>query len=192
MKVVAFVGSPRNAGNTELLTRIALEIIAESGIETELIRLFNFDIQPCTDCGVCELGETCSIDDDLISLYIKAKEANAIILASPVYFSSVTGKMKSFMERAGYISYRNGYTFSRKVGGPLTVAARNGGNFTNAQLLLWFMILGFVIPGSTNWNCAFGNEIGDIWSDNKGILTVCDFAENLAWLVKNLASRNSP
>lgn len=187
MKVVAFVGSPRVGGNTELVTGEALKIIEEAGVETELVRLADKDIQPCTDCELCESGETCPIDDDLLPLYFKAKEAEGIILASPVYFSSASAKMKAFMDRAGLISYNNGYTFRRKVGGPLTVAGRNGGNYTNSQLLLWFMILGMIVPGSTDWNCAFGNEIGEIWEDKEGIQTIQRFAENLAWLVKKLA-----
>ncbi len=187
MKVIAFVGSPREEGNTVLATREALEVIAQSGIETELVRLAEKDIRPCTGCEACASGETCSINDDLLPLYFKAKEADAIILATPVYFSSASAQLKAFMDRAGYISFQNGYTFRRKAGGPLTVAGRNGGNFTNAQLLLWFMILGMVVPGSIDWNCAFGNAIGEIRRDEDGLKTIRSFAENLAWLVKKLA-----
>ena len=115
------------------------------------------------------------------------RETDGIILASPVYFSSVSANLKAFMDRAGLVSYNNGYTFRRKAGGPLTVAGRNGGNYTNSQLLLWFMILGMIVPGSTDWNCVFGNKIGDIWEDKRGVETIRRFAENLARLVRKLA-----
>ena len=69
-------------------------------------------------------------------------------MASPVYFGSVTAPMKAFMDRAGYIAYQNDSAFKRKAGGALTVAGRSGGNYTNTQLLLWFMILGMVVPGA--------------------------------------------
>jgi hypothetical protein len=49
------------------------------------------------------------------------------------------------------------------------------------------MILGMIVPGSTDWNTAFGNAMGEIWEDTSGIETVRTFAENLAWLVKKLA-----
>ncbi len=187
MRAVAFVGSPRVEGNTELLTNMVLEIMAAGGVETELVRLAGREILPCIACGGCTLEEACPLDDGLLPLYHKAKAADAIILASPVYFSSVSGKMKAFMDRVGYISYENGYTLKRKVGGPLAVAGRNGGNFTNSQLLLWFMILGMVVPGSTDWNCAFGNEIGEVWDDREGVNNIRVFAENLVWLMKKLA-----
>ena len=186
MKVVGIVGSPRIGGNTEQLTQEALRIIGEKGIDTELVRLAEKTILPCTGCDACESEETCPLDDDLLPLYHRLREANGIILASPVYFGSATPQLKAFMDRAGYISYNNGYTFARKAGGPLVVAGRNGGNFTNAQLILWFMILGMIVPGSNDWNSAFGSEPGDIWEDTSGIDTVRVFAQNLAWLVTKL------
>ncbi|MGB3906357.1 MAG: flavodoxin family protein [Anaerolineae bacterium] len=186
MKVVGIVGSPRIGGNTEQLTQEALRIIGEKGIDTELVQLAEQSILPCTSCGACESEEICPLDDDLLPLYHRLKEANGIILASPVYFGSATPQLKAFMDRAGYISYNNGYTFARKAGGPLVVAGRNGGNFTNAQLILWFMILGMIVPGSNDWNSAFGTEPGEIWEDTSGIDTARVFAENLAWLVTKL------
>lgn len=187
MNVVGIVGSPRIGGNTEQLTEEALRIVREQGIESELVRLAEKKILPCTVCGACENEETCPLDDDLLPLYHRLKEADGIILASPVFFSSATPELKAFMDRAGYISYNHGYTLARKAGGPLVVAGRNGGNFTNTQLILWFLFLGMVVPGSNDWNTAFGSAPGDIWKDHSGIENVRKFATNLAWLVKKLA-----
>ncbi len=117
MKVVGIVGSPRRGGNTEQLTQEALRIIEEEGIDTELVRLAERSILPCTSCGACESEEICPLDDDLSPLYHRLKEAQGIILASPVYFGSASPQLKSFMDRAGYISYNNGYTLARKAGG---------------------------------------------------------------------------
>jgi len=187
MKVIGIVGSPRIRGNTEQLTEEALRIVQEQGIDTQLVRLAEKKILPCTACGACEGEETCTLDDDLLSLYQAVKGADGLILASPVFFGSATPQLKAFMDRAGYISYNNGFTFARKAGGPLVVAGRNGGNFTNVQLILWFMILGMIVPGSTDWNTAFGSAPGDIWKDSGGIDAVRNFATNLAWLIKKLA-----
>ena len=84
MKAVGIVGSPRVNGNTEILTKHTLQAIADEGLDTELVRLAGFDIQPCNACMVCRDEERCPIDDDLFPLYTKVKEAEAIILASPV------------------------------------------------------------------------------------------------------------
>lgn len=186
MKAIAIVGSPRKNGNTEILARHTLKAIEEEGLETELIRLAGLDIKGCNACMVCEKEERCPIKDDLWSIYLKMKEADAIILASPVYFSSATPEMKALMDRAGYIAYWKGGVFEGKVGGPLVVAERSGQNFTIAQLNYWFSILGFFVPGSTNWNIAFGAEKGDVEKDEEGLKAVWNFGKNVAFLVKKL------
>jgi len=186
MKVAGIVGSPRKKGNTEMLTAHTLKAIAEEGLDTELIRLAGLDIRPCNACMVCRNEERCSIEDDLFPLYLKMKEADGIILASPVYFGSATALIKSLMERAGYISRFNGEPFTRKVGGPLVVARRAGHNFTLAQLTFWFQILGMVVPGSTYWNIAFGREKGEVVNDEEGMKTAWNFGKNVAWAVKKL------
>jgi multimeric flavodoxin WrbA len=186
MNAIGIVGSPRENGNTEVLTNHALKAIAEEGIDTELIRLAGLDIKPCTGCLSCHDGEFCPVEDELWPIYLRMKKADAIILASPVYFSSVTGLMKSFMDRAGYIAYKNGQLFKGKVGGPLAVGGRSGQNATMAQMYYWFHILGFFVPGSSYFNMALGREKGEVEKDEKGMQTAWDFGKNVAFLVKKL------
>jgi multimeric flavodoxin WrbA len=184
MKVIGIVGSPRKKGNTEFLVHHTLEAIAEEGLEIELIPLAGLDIRPCTACMACKKEERCSIDDDLFPIYLKMKEADGIIIASPVYYGSATSLVKALMERAGFIGRFNGEVFSHKVGGPIAVARRAGQNFTLAQLTFWFQILGFFTPGSTYWNMAVGRERGEVERDEEGLKTVWNFGKNMAFLVK--------
>ncbi len=188
MKAIGIVGSPRKNGNTELLTTHTLKAIAEEGLDTELIRLAGLEIQPCNACMVCQKEERCSIEDDLFPIYGKMKEADSIILASPVYYGSATALIKALIERVGYISRWNGSPFHGKVGGPLVVARRAGKNFTFAQLTLWFQILGFFVPGSSYWNVAIGRDKGDVRHDEEGLQTAWNFGKNIAFLVKKLRS----
>jgi multimeric flavodoxin WrbA len=185
MKAIAFVGSPRKNGNTEMLSQHTLKAIEEEGLETELVRLADFDVRPCNACMACKEEERCSIKDDLLPLYFKAKAADAIILASPVYFGSATAQIKAFMERAGYIG-RPRQAFAGKVGGPLVVARRAGQNFTFSQLMFWFHILGFYMPGASYWNIAFGRDKGTVQNDEEGMATAWNFGKNVAFLVKKL------
>src|SRR4030042_4485600 len=169
MKVICIVGRPRKNGNTELLTRHTLKAIAEEGSDTELVRLARLDRRPCTACMACKKEENCSIEDDLFPIYLKMKEADGIILASPVYYGSATALIKALMERVGYIARLNGEPFKGKVGGPLVVARRAGQNFTVAQITLWFQILDMVVLGSSYWNIAFGGQKGDVTQDEEGM-----------------------
>jgi len=186
MKAIAIVGSPRKNGNTEILAKHTLKAIREEGLETELIRLCELEIKGCTACEACKKEERCSIKDDLFPIYNKMKQADAIIFASPVYFGSATPSMKALLDRTGYIALWNGRPFEGKVGGPVVVAAREGQNFTVGQLAYWFYYMGCIIPGSTNWNIAFGEKKGEVKKDQEGLETVWKFGKNVASLVKKL------
>jgi len=185
VKAIGIVGSPRKGGNTEILTSHTLKAITGEGLDTELIRLAGLDIRPCDACRICREGGSCPIDDDLFPIYTKMKEAEAIILATPVYFGSATAQLKALMDRTGYMSY-DVRPFAGKVGGPLVVARRAGQNFTFAQLMYWFHILGFFMPGSTYWNIAFGRQPGEVGEDEEGLRTAWNFGKNIAFLVKRL------
>jgi multimeric flavodoxin WrbA len=187
MKAIGIVGSPRKAGNTELMTAYTLKAIAEEGLETELIRLADLRIEPCNACNVCRSGRDCPIEDDFLQVYDKMLRADAIILSSPVYFGSATALLKGLMERGGMLARTND-AFTGKVGGALVVARRAGKNFTFAQINFWFSILGMIVPGSTYWNVAVGREKGEINHDTEGMTTARNFGKNVAFLVKKLKS----
>ena len=121
MKAVGIVGSPRKEGNTEILTAHCLKAIAEEGIETELVSLAGLDIRGCNHCGYCLENEGCSIEDDFTPVYEKMAACDALIVASPVYFSSATALVKGLLERAGYMTFRNN-PFAGKVGAAAVAA----------------------------------------------------------------------
>ncbi len=68
------------------------------------------------------------------------READGIILGSPVYFGSATPQLISLLDRAAYVQRNREELFSGKIGGPIVVARRAGHNFTLAQLLLWYFV----------------------------------------------------
>jgi len=185
MKAVGIVGSPRKGGNTELLTAHCLKAMAEEGLDTELVRLAGLDIRGCNACRYCFENEGCSIKDDAPAVFEKMAAADAVVVGSPVYYGSATAMVKGLLERAGYV-YGRRRVFEGKVGGPLVVARRAGQNFTFAELLFWFHIMGMINPGSTYWNVAIGREKGEVEKDEEGMRTVWNFGKNVAKLVKKL------
>jgi multimeric flavodoxin WrbA len=102
--ILGVVGSPRIEGNTERVVAEALNAAKEDGAEIELLRLADRDIQPCTACLSCRKTGECLIRDDFNPIFEKMVQADGIILASPVYFSSATPQMKALIDRAGYLS----------------------------------------------------------------------------------------
>jgi multimeric flavodoxin WrbA len=104
MKVMAFNGSPRKKWNTGTLLEKALEGAASQGAETELIHLYDLAFKGCVSCFACKMkGGTsygrCAVKDDLAPILKEVEEADSIILGSPIYYGTVTGEMRSFMER---------------------------------------------------------------------------------------------
>jgi multimeric flavodoxin WrbA len=104
MKVMAFNGSPRKKWNTATLLGKALEGAASKGAKTELIHLYDLDFKGCISCFACKTigGKSygkCAVQDDLTPIFKKVEKADAIILGSPIYLGSVSGEMRSFMER---------------------------------------------------------------------------------------------
>jgi multimeric flavodoxin WrbA len=183
MKVVGIVGSGRKRGNTETLTRIALEEIEKKGLETELISLAGKKIEPCDGCRSCSKTGKCHFKDDFGSVFTKMKKADGIILATPVYYGAATPQMVSLISR--FYATRS-KPLKNKVGGPIVVARRAGHNFTLAQLLFFFMISEMIVPGSTYWNVAFGRSKGDVLKDEEGISTIKNFGRKMAWLIKKI------
>jgi len=114
MKVLAFSGSPRKTWNTATLLNKALEGAATQGAETEIIHLNELTFKGCQSCFACKTrgGKSygkCAVKDDLTPVFERVKGVNAIILGSPIYFGTVAGVMRSFMERLmyPYLTYTN-------------------------------------------------------------------------------------
>ena len=183
MKVVGIVGSPRLGGNTETLTRIALDEMKKKGLDTELITLAGKRIQPCDSCKSCVKTGKCRLQDDFDDIFAKVKEAEGLILASPVYYGAATPQITAFISR---FYSTDGKPLRRKVGGPIVVARRAGKNFTFAQLMFFFMIHEMIVPGSTYWNVAFGRGKGEVEKDEEGVRIIKNFARNVAWLIKKI------
>ena len=147
----------------------------------------SYNIEPCQACYKCWKVGKCVQNDDFEVIFKKMVEADAIIVGSPVHFSFAHTKLWSLLVRAGFSTFRK-KVFYRKIGGAIAVARRAGHNTTFAQLLLWFFINGFVVPGSTYWNVAVAGAGGkrDADEDEEGIKTVVEFAENVYWLLKKV------
>lgn len=99
MKVIAFLGSPRKDGNTDLLLQEAIRGVESAGSGVKTFRLNLMDIKPCQHCGGCDETGECIIEDDMTGLYQEIRTADRIILASPIFFFSVSAQMKILIDR---------------------------------------------------------------------------------------------
>jgi multimeric flavodoxin WrbA len=112
MKVIGINGSPRKQWNTATLVAKALEGAAAQGAATEFFHLYDLDFKGCTSCFACKTrgGKSygkCVMNDDLAPILKKIATADALIIGSPIYFGTVTGETRSFIERLlfQYLTY---------------------------------------------------------------------------------------
>ena len=140
MKVLGINGSHRKESTTLFFLRKALSVCEKEGLETEVIELWDKEIKPCTVCNVCKTKFECLIQDDMQEIYRKIKSVDAIIIASPVYFSLVSGKLKNLIDRSLPLR-RSGFKLRNMVGGAITVgASRNGGQeHVCSQITAWML-----------------------------------------------------
>jgi putative NADPH-quinone reductase len=97
--VVGILGSPLPEGNTAILLGQALKGAADAGCSTETLVVNTLDFQPCMEMMFCRDHETCTMDDDMQQVYTKIRDADSIIVATPVMFMGIPGRLKSFMDR---------------------------------------------------------------------------------------------
>ncbi len=171
MRILGISGSPRVGGNTDLILNVALQAAKDSGAEVELIRLSGYHLEPCNACNSCFSTGKCVIQDDGQKLYEQLTGADGIILGSPSYFQSVTGPMKIFIDRMGFLALaRKKQDFVGKVGGVIGVARRSGVSSVCNQMLTLLTAAGVTIP-SGGRVYSIGREKGEALNDKEGVET---------------------
>jgi multimeric flavodoxin WrbA len=97
--VLIFKGSPREKGNSSILADKAAEGAKAAGAEVESFSLHNMDIRPCDACDICQETGVCVLKDDMQTLYPKLQNADAILIASPIYWFTINAQTKLFIDR---------------------------------------------------------------------------------------------
>ena len=99
MKVLAFMGSPRRNGNTDLLLDRLLAGAEAAGAETEKVEVCALDISGCQACYACQKQQYCVRQDDMSDIYPKIEQADAIVFATPIYWYHCTAQLKLLIDR---------------------------------------------------------------------------------------------
>ncbi|MFH0775512.1 MAG: flavodoxin family protein [bacterium] len=141
MKILGIGGSPRIGGNTDILLDYALSGTRSKQVEVEKVILGNLHFAPCQECEDIPDDGKCLINDDMQILYKKINQADAIILASPIFFGSLSAQTKMMIDRfqclwqAKYI--RKMYKPEKRLGGFICVeATRRTDFFENAKVIV--------------------------------------------------------
>lgn len=104
-KLVAVYGSPRRGGNTDTLLNRFLEgvsscnMLDQDSLKVEKIFASNLEISSCRGCGSCSKTGECIVQDEMQALYAKLIDCDLLAVASPIFFTTVSGYLKAFIDR---------------------------------------------------------------------------------------------
>jgi multimeric flavodoxin WrbA len=115
-KIMVVIGSPRRKGNSAALAQRVADGAKDTGAQVETFFLHAMDIRPCTACDACrtKLKKDCIIRDDMKRLYPKLKAADGIVIASPIYWFTISAQTKLFMDRWYALGGDDGYELAGK------------------------------------------------------------------------------
>ena len=184
MKVVAVNGSPRAEGNTYLTIKAFAEELKKYDIETQVLPVGSSDIDGCSHCGCCMNAGQCQKPDEQFKAWSETLfHADGVFLAAPVYFGSMPGPMKSFLDRFFFQCLRSGIMY-HKVGASMAVLRRAGGSSTLDDLNRYFFSSGMIIVTATGSNLIHGANPGEVLQDTEGMDAVLKLARNMTWIMK--------
>ncbi len=184
MKALIINGSPRKGGNTSLAVAEVVKTLNENGIETEVMQIGGEPVRGCVACGYCFTRGKCAFNDIVNSAAEKFEKADALIVATPVYYASANGTVVSFLDRLFYSSH---FDKTMKVGASIAVCRRGGSSATFDGLNKYFTISGMPVVSSQYWNSVHGRDKGEAALDEEGLQTMRTLARNAAFLIKSIA-----
>ena len=184
LKVLMLNGSPRANGNTALALREMEGIFEESGVEVETVLLGNQAIRGCIACNACSRMGKCVFDDAVNMLASKFEAADALVVASPVYYASANATLIACLDR---LFYSTSFDKTMKVGASVVCARRGGCSATFDELNKYFTISGMPVASSQYWNSIHGRAPGESAQDAEGLQTLRTLARNMVFLMKSIA-----
>ncbi len=186
MKIILLNGSPRQECTYTAL-KIVAEEIEKNGIEVEIINIGKKPISGCIACGSCKSTGKCAIDDGVNEFIEKMKDADGIIVGTPVHYASASGAVTSFMDRA---AFSGGKYLMYKPAAAVASCRRGGASVSLDQINKYFGILNMPVVSSNYWNMVHGSCGEDVYKDEEGVQTMRILGKNISWMVKLIENGN--
>ena len=167
MKVIIINGSPKAKGNTATALHEVEKTLQQQGIETEWIHVGHMDIRGCIACNRCWDTGICGFNDIVNEISQKMKDADGLVIGSPVYFATPNGTLLALLDR---LFYSNLHTdWSMKAGASVSIARRGGATTTMDTLNKYFLKTNMPVAPSQYWSIAHGTSPGEVNLDEEGM-----------------------
>lgn len=190
MKVLMINGSPHANGCTcTALTEVRQALEAE-GIAAQWLDIGKKPVQGCTACGGCRGNGRCVLPADGVNEAIdRMKDCDALVVGSPVYYSSPNGSLLAFLDRMFYAGARG---MAYKPGASVVSARRAGTTASLDVLNKYFLISNMPVVPSQYWNMVHGNTPDEVRQDLEGMQIMRTLGRNLAWMLRCIAAGGPP
>ena len=175
-------GSPHKHGCTYTALHEIEVVLNRHEIDTEIVYLGKEAIPGCIDCGTCFKTGRCMFNDKVNEIIALIDTIDAIIIGSPVYFSSASGQITAFLDRLFLTAGKT--RLSGKLGASIVSCRRGGATATFDQLNKYFAESNMPIITSNYWNQVHGSSAEDVLKDVEGLQTLRNLGENMVWLLK--------
>ena len=170
MKVLLFNGSRREKGCTYTALSLIAKELEKAGIDTEIIYIGLNAVNGKLDALVKECAA-------------KMKEADGLVIGSPVYYASPTGEIQVFLDRFAGVA---GADLRHKPAAAVASARRAGTSATLDVLYKYLMYNEMPVVTSNYWNMVHGNTPEEVLQDKEGVQIMETLGKNTAWLLKCL------
>lgn len=185
MKVLIINGSPHKDGTTAGAISELVSALESDGVDCEVVHIGLEPVRGCVACLGCNKGEGCALGGIVNEIAEKFKEADGLVVASPVYYAAPNATLVALLDR---LFYSARFDKRDKVGAAIACARRGGTTAALDVLNKYFSISGMPIVGSTYWNQVHGaNSADDAKADAEGMLCMRTLGHNMAFLIKSIA-----
>ena len=189
MKVLMLNGSPHAAGCTARALREIETVLTAEGISCETVQVGSMAVRGCAACGYCAKNGRCVFTDDAVNATAERfREADALIIGSPVYYGSANGTLIAFLDR---LFYSSGFDKTMKLGAAVVSCRRGGNTATFDELNKYFTISGMPVVSSQYWNMVHGFSAADVENDLEGLQTMRTLARNMAFLLRAVTAEKA-
>ncbi len=181
MKVLMINGSPKADACIGTALKIAGEVFAGNGIESETVHIGSKDIRGCIACLSCRKTGRCIFNDEVNETYAKLQEADGLIVGTPVYFGNPNGTVLSFLQRLFY-SYPGNL---KMMPAASVISNRRGGSSASFEAMnQFFTMREMPVVSSSYWNDVHGYTAEDVYKDEEGMQTIRNLALNMAFMIR--------
>lgn len=185
MKVLVVNGSAHLNGCTDRALREVEDTLKGAGVEVERVNIGNKDVRGCIGCNFCKEHGRCVFNDVVNETAPKLKEADGLVVGSPVYYAGANGQLLAFLDRLFY-STSGTIDKTMKVGASVLSSRRAGSTSAFDEINKYFTISAMPVVSSTYWNEVHGFTAEDVEADKEGLQTMRNLGKNMVFLMKGI------